>query len=148
MEQELQEGFSTAEQGKHQQNTHKQSLLISRSKNIDWSFIWSVRFCMKIKGSAVEQGTRLHRQKEPQATASVSKTSWAEAATGGHMLRGTESPGGCCATTPTKTNEVFDLQQKDCGGFRAKVENAALRVEILKFRCTLFPGRLNSKHFL
>lgn len=29
------------------------------------------------------------------------------------VLRGTDSPGGCCATTPTKTNEVFDLQQKD-----------------------------------
>lgn len=28
------------------------------------------------------------------------------------MLQGTESPGGCCAATPTKKNEVFDLQVK------------------------------------
>lgn len=28
------------------------------------------------------------------------------------MLRGTDSPGGCCAATPTKTNEVFDLRQE------------------------------------
>lgn len=27
-------------------------------------------------------------------------------------LQGTESPGGCCAATPTKKNEVFDLQVK------------------------------------
>lgn len=32
------------------------------------------------------------------------------------MLQGTDSPGGCCATTPTKKNEVFDLQQEAMRG--------------------------------
>lgn len=47
------------------------------------------------------------------------------------MLRGTDSPGGCCTTTPTKTNEVFDLQQEaeENSEAQSKHTNAVLQVE-------------------
>lgn len=48
-----------------------------------WSFLHS-----EIKSSAVGRGRGQLRLKEPQASMSVSKASWAEAPTGGHHASG------------------------------------------------------------
>lgn len=50
------------------------------------------------------------------------------------MLQGTDSPGGCCTTTPTKKNEVFDLQQEAMRGeFSGSEQTHKYSVTSLKF---------------
>lgn len=50
------------------------------------------------------------------------------------MLRGRDSPGGCCAPTPTKTNEVFDLQQEAVGEFSGSEQTQKCSIASAKLR--------------
>lgn len=135
-------------------NTHKQSPFWSSEEQKYWLELHMVRELLhsEIKCSVVGQGGRQLRRKEPQATTSVSKTSWAEAPTGGHHASGYRLTWWMLCHSPHQDKWSVWSPARGWGEFRGseqthKFSPASVKLRFLKFKCTQLTGWLNSKHF-